>query len=197
MNKLRQIGTALHHYHDTHERLPPAAHKSFPERDPQALLSWLALILPQMEQASLYHQSERACQQEIVPSRNPPHVGFATVIPGYVCSSDIRLESPQTDSDGNRAAFTSYLGITASVREGIGWTSASVFGPQPGFRFGEIVDGMSQTFMVGERAPPQSWRAGWWYPAWLAGGNGSGPHNLMDVGPVIYYVGGGGSKKCD
>jgi type II secretory pathway pseudopilin PulG len=194
LNKLRQIGTALHNYHGAHGRLPPGNAGPFPSPDPNSMLSWLALILPQIEQGNLYQQSALACRQQSNPSRNPPHVGFATVIAGYVCSSDGRLDVPQTNSKGITAAFTSYVGIMASTPPGRNARSAGVLGSFPGIGFGEIVDGMSQTLMVGERMLPQSWQAGWWYPVWLGGGDGFGPHNLMDVGPVYYYV---GDAECD
>ena len=59
-NRLRQIGIALHNYHDTNGRLPPRKYTSNLDRDPDNLLSWLALILPQMDQLALWAVSDAA-----------------------------------------------------------------------------------------------------------------------------------------
>ncbi|MDA1053013.1 MAG: DUF1559 domain-containing protein [Planctomycetota bacterium] len=67
-NKLKQIGIALHTYHDTYKWLPPAWVTSFPPNvtvnpaNPMLAAnnwpqwSWGALILPFMEQRPLYNQ---------------------------------------------------------------------------------------------------------------------------------------------
>lgn len=52
-NNVKQIVLALHNYHDTHGRLPPAV-----VRDAQGkpLYSWRVLILPYLEEAKLFKQ---------------------------------------------------------------------------------------------------------------------------------------------
>lgn len=53
VNELKQIGLALHNYHDAQKAFPPQA-----IRDPQGrpLLSWRVAILPFLEQQELYNQ---------------------------------------------------------------------------------------------------------------------------------------------
>jgi hypothetical protein len=52
MNNLKQIGLAMHNYHDTYRGFPPrASHK-----DDKPLLSWRVHILPYVEQQPLYNQ---------------------------------------------------------------------------------------------------------------------------------------------
>ncbi len=68
-NNLKQIGIALHNYHDIHNVFPPAyvGHPTqsgaafgvnFPDdnRNGPSGLAWGALLLPQLEQSSLYQQ---------------------------------------------------------------------------------------------------------------------------------------------
>ena len=52
-NKLMQIGLAMHNYHDRHESFPPAFSTG---DDGRPLLSWRVLILPYLEQQSLYNE---------------------------------------------------------------------------------------------------------------------------------------------
>jgi hypothetical protein len=53
MNDLKQIGYALHNYHDTYRRFPPAAIYS---KDGKPLLSWRVAILPFLEQDNLFRE---------------------------------------------------------------------------------------------------------------------------------------------
>src|SRR5438093_10216772 len=82
LNNLKQIGLALHNFHDTHGRLPPLRIRSSPSpnSDPNANLGWMALILPEMDQSALYEANVRACQLDPNSLHNPPHVGLATVV---------------------------------------------------------------------------------------------------------------------
>jgi hypothetical protein len=52
-NNLKNIGLALHDYHDTYLMFPPAAIHS---KDGKPLLSWRVAILPYIEQAQLYSE---------------------------------------------------------------------------------------------------------------------------------------------
>lgn len=53
VNNLRQIGLAMHNYHDTYGRFPPSATL---DREGKPLLSWRVQLLPFLEQASLYKE---------------------------------------------------------------------------------------------------------------------------------------------
>lgn len=164
LHRLRNLGISLHHYQTTHGRFPPKVNTA-PGTQPEQILFWMALILPQMEQAPLWRQTEIACRVEPDPSSNPPHIGYATAIPSYICPNDSRLSSPLTTPKGDVAAFTSYIGSagSAGLRNGIMVPRPGVFGQEIGPRITDITDGTSQTLMVGERPPPDSLVAGRWY----------------------------------
>src|SRR5713101_7736907 len=83
LNNMKQIGLALHNFHDSHGRFPPMPVRNPAGPDPNARLSWMALILPQMDQEGLYNISVQACQLDPNPRHNPPHVGFSTVVLSY------------------------------------------------------------------------------------------------------------------
>ena len=52
-NNLKQIGLAMHNYHDTHRVFPPAANV---DKKDKKLLSWRVHVLPFVEQAALYQK---------------------------------------------------------------------------------------------------------------------------------------------
>ena len=53
MNNLKQLGLALHNYHDANDSFPPAFNQS---KDGKPLLSWRVHILPYLDQKALYEE---------------------------------------------------------------------------------------------------------------------------------------------
>jgi prepilin-type N-terminal cleavage/methylation domain-containing protein/prepilin-type processing-associated H-X9-DG protein len=162
-NNEKQIGLALHNYHDTFQQLPPLPARpggpSGSGNDPNRILSWRALILPFVEQANLWTISEQACRVDGIPLHNPPHVGYSTLIRTYTCPADSRQALVQQDPWYKQpVALTEYLGVSGYSNLGAG-----IFGPSTGITFAQVEDGLSFTLMVGERPPPESLQAGQWY----------------------------------
>jgi prepilin-type processing-associated H-X9-DG protein len=186
LNNLKQVGLALHHFHDANGRLPPLRANSSGS-DPNALLGWMALILPQMEQDSTFREAVRACQVDTDPLHVPPHFGMRHVVPSYVCPSDRRLLAPLIDDLDVEAAFTSYIGIAGAMPRDPSKNRSllGVIGENPGCRLTQITDGTSQTIMVSERPPPASLQAGWWYHGKWFLWPFRGPNNFIVLGAGI------------
>ena len=184
LNNMKQIGLALHNFHDAHGRFPPLPVRSAASGDPNEYLGWMALILPYVEQEPLYHVSVQACQTDPEPLHDPPHIGLATVVPVYVCPADSRLLTPLTDRNRYpvRAAFTSYIGISGALRPGAKISLPGALGDTPGCSLSQITDGTSQTIMVSERPPPDALQAGWWYPGLWYPPFLRGPNNFIVLG---------------
>jgi hypothetical protein len=177
-NNLKQLGLALHAYDAQYGRLPPSpVREGF--TDPNATLSWMGLLLPQLDQEPLWSATFAAYRLDPIPLHNPPHVGYATVFKTVVCPADARLLSPRADPQGVTTALGSYLGISGvTVFNGNG-----VFGPRPGIRLTDILDGTSSTIVVGERPPPDTFQAGRWYTSMISSswGFASGPDVKITV----------------
>jgi prepilin-type N-terminal cleavage/methylation domain-containing protein len=103
-NNLKQIGLALHNYHDTEAGFPSAHDTPF---GPQYYWSWLAKILPYHEQDNLLRLAQtwrdsgppgnvRWAPWYIAKGTQPQNPVLAAVVPGYVCPSDSLTQRPQT-----------------------------------------------------------------------------------------------------
>jgi prepilin-type processing-associated H-X9-DG protein len=159
-NNLRQIGLALHQYHDTVKTLPPGI-SSHDETDPMPFLGWSARILPYLEQQARWDQAVAAYQQT-TDFRKPPHPG-TDVLPVFLCPSDGRTTHP-----GTGMALTSYLGVEGLnpvLQDGVLFLDSSV-------RLTEVADGTASTLLVGERPPNAALNYGWWYAGWGQGKDG-------------------------
>jgi prepilin-type processing-associated H-X9-DG protein len=187
-SQLRQVGQALHLFHGDHGRfglsgslLPGSRFRN---------LSWLATLLPYVDEKALFLQAEQAAQHA---SNVQDLLNFPTmqaVVRLYVCPTDSRLRSAQTDAWGTTAALISYLGSSGGMTSDLRGYRGAV----PGVKLEEILDGASTTIAVGERPPPDSWQAGWWYPNIHMHHVGNrGPHIIMVVGVTGAIVGSGAS----
>ncbi len=88
-NNLKQLGLALHNYHDTHRVFPPGVlasglNSKLPT-NPRSM-SWMPMILPFIEQAPLYDQLQPYMQT--TDSATFPSDLMNTVIESLVCPSD-------------------------------------------------------------------------------------------------------------
>lgn len=164
-NNLRQIGLALHHYHDTHHSLPPGLRT---KQDPMQYLSWHARLLPFVEQTALWEQARRDYAQHPLFMMPPRHAAGSHPMPLFVCPADGRLVG--SVPEGYEVAFTTYLGLTGSrgsAEDGLLYADSPV-------RLAEITDGTSHTLAVGERPPSPDLRWGWWYAGLGQEGTGRG-----------------------
>lgn len=155
-NNNKQIGLAAHLYHDNRKTLPSGVQTKGPYR----LSSWLAHLLPYLDEAALWTSTDQAYKQAPLPFKNPPHIALATVIPVLVCPADSRVSQAQlVPRDKIMVAFTCYLGVNGTdltTRDGVLFRDSQV-------RFHDITDGQSTTLLAGERPPSADLQFGWWY----------------------------------
>ena len=190
-NNLKQIGLAVHNYHDVQGKLPPAY-------DARTGLSWHVLILPNIEQDNLFKQFDmtNASNSHAIVGRNDPH-GLVK-IGMYQCPS-----SPVTNQlfgaphntngasdyipsgSGNAAAVPHYYGVNGprgtnpatgaaypvgtALHEGVPAATSGMFQRDGSIPLATISDGTSNTIMVAE----MSWLSntyGTRYRTWVRGG---------------------------
>ena len=166
-NNLKQIGLALHAYHDTEGALPPSV-RTPRSRDPMPYLSWRVRLLPYLEQSPLWadtQQAFRAVPFPFVPNADPQyltkHPGRFQKVAVYTCPADGRLSSAWdvTTYGVHRVRLSSYVGVSGTNSR----SRDGVFYPNSRTRLDDIRDGTSNTLMVGDRPPSPDLRYAWWY----------------------------------
>lgn len=159
-NNLKQIGLALHAYHDTKGSLPPAyVCDVYYEPDALEIASfpgwgWAAHLLPHLEQAPLANQFQWS-----YPVEDPRHsAARIQVVKAYVCPSDLNTGVFSVWSQHNHkialAATNSYAacyGFAGSIGEAAA-NGNGIFYRNSRTRLTDISDGTSTTLAVGERA---------------------------------------------
>ncbi|MEQ1830051.1 MAG: DUF1559 domain-containing protein [Pirellula sp.] len=140
MNNLRQVGIALHNYHQALRTLPPGCLQWRPwQGDPKLKnFAWSALILPYMEQASLHGIVNFDYSFDHPFNEN---AGKASV-PMYVCPS-----VPTRETVRGRADYGGLFGQRITTRNN---TDNGVLIYNRPIRFQEITDGLTNTLLVAE-----------------------------------------------
>tara|TARA_R110002111_G_scaffold108086_1_gene166732 strand:- start:28762 stop:29733 length:972 start_codon:yes stop_codon:yes gene_type:complete len=181
-NNLKQLGIALHNYHDTHQRFPCTIHtnKTWNSINPDHGGSWLVHLLPFLDQSPLYnvldfnldpaHQAQTASGQ----------YAYTVEIPGLICPSDTHEGfwtngmSVDATTNGQKRAVSNYSACMGSQANTPGGTHNNYFGhgavtradtmePREisgvighmswAARIRDISDGTSNTIVVGEVRP--------------------------------------------
>ncbi len=125
-NNLKQIGLAMHNYHDTFKTFPPAY---IADEDGTPIRSWRVLILPYALSTPLYDQ------YDFHEPWDAPENQFAVTTPMtvYACPSDPANATSPTD--------TSYFVLTGS---------GTIFEEDASPTFANIIDGTSNTILAVE-----------------------------------------------
>lgn len=151
-NNLKQVGLALHMYHDTHQTLPtgciewrswnaPATHRQF---------AWSALILPFLEQSALHDQIDFGLPFDHPANATPA----ATILPVYLCPTASH-ESNLSAGDRGRTDYGGIFGERILDRR----SDDGLFLYDQSVPFADIRDGLSATLAVSEDVggPDSEW----------------------------------------
>ena len=161
-NNLKQIGLALHGYHDRMKALPPGYYDlaPWPNNDAGPGWGWASFILSDLEQLPLQRQIDYT---QSVGSNNPGIVAArAQPLSIFICPSDRPLDT-FTVTDGGAGSWIMAHGsyVACNGNDGVDDNSTpphtgAFVRAVKGFRFADITDGLSSTFFVGERCTTMS-----------------------------------------
>ena len=149
-NNLKQVGLAMHNYHDTFNQLPAgmSAHLT-------GGWSWGVAILPFMEQGNVYD----SINMNFSPNDDSNAAVITTVIPTALCPSSPQPEVNDDPSLPEQAtsSYAASAGVLRAIPSKCGFSpEEGMFVHEKGFGFRSVTDGLSNTIMVGE----VEWRTG-------------------------------------
>ena len=172
-NNLRQIGMALHDYHNVNGSFPVGYYDPtpWPQTDNGPGWGWASFLLPFLEQQPLYELIDFS-----LDVGDPANAAVVTTyLKVFRCPSD---DVPQTFTVTNGGSNSWTLAqsnyVACNGNDGVDdfttppHTGAFVRATK-GFRVVNITDGLSNTFFVGERTGRLS------YSTWIGGPTGAKP----------------------
>ena len=158
-NNLKQIGLALHNYHDGMGRLPPGYQTAVGPNnsDLGPGWGWAAILLPYLEQGNL--QQQIRLDRQIFDPANA--AARTTVLPVFSCPSEVKPGTfTVVDANGNPVcdvARGNYLGMNGVLGvSSDAFDNNGVFLRNGRMRLADITDGLSNTLFVGERCSSMS-----------------------------------------
>jgi prepilin-type N-terminal cleavage/methylation domain-containing protein len=166
-NNLKQIGLAIHNYHDRMRVLPPGWTAN-PARHQQGW-GWGAMVLPELEQAALFQQlrfeesmtsaANLRWHSESVPAFICPSDPFPVVGDVLVQEPDLLLPAlrefawfhppPPKIYPMAKSNYPAVFGSNDMIDDPD--AGNGLFSRNSSIRFRDVLDGTSQTFMTGER----------------------------------------------
>lgn len=169
-NNLKQIGLALHQYSSTNNALPSGyiASEDYDDgaTDTSPGWGWSAIILPYLEASNLNGEFDFTQPAQKFP-------GVQQVLNTYLCPGDIVSAVPFTIPDdlGNPLVVAAPSNYAACCGDGnsdtTDETGDGIFYRNSETKLSDIMDGTSETIMIGERAWSQA--HGTWSAAFSGG----------------------------
>jgi len=181
-NNLHQVGIALHNYMGEYGRLPPGMLREpgvvpgqpprpgmYPSSKYVEYWPFFVFILPHLERNDLYTRIKfnQWCWWQHPLNEQP--------MKQYQCPWDARSELVIYDGP-DKVALTGYFGVSGTNQDAFD----GVLGVNKMLSMQDIVDGSSNTLMVGEKPPSQDTIYGWWFA-----GCGESPHQFGATDVVL------------
>jgi prepilin-type N-terminal cleavage/methylation domain-containing protein/prepilin-type processing-associated H-X9-DG protein len=167
VNNLKQLGLAMHNYHDTHRVFPAAyladtvtAARNAATFDGPNGFAWGTMLLPMLDQSPLYNQFDtgRPCWDLV--NATPAKTRLAV----FLCPTATNSDGPMRVRDSGGATLAEFARATYVVNSGQeepwGFTQIDLAAVSDGpfyrnsrTRTADVIDGLSNTVFLGEHAP--------------------------------------------
>jgi prepilin-type processing-associated H-X9-DG protein len=183
LNQLKQIGVALQNYVTTNTTLPPGMkdHLESPNNKPphygyHPYWTWMAHILPQVEQDPLYRTADEWAHRGGIHwfpwgdfmnnyAQAKPNPALETPVDLWICPMDTRpriYEHPNGYGSVYRLAIFSYVAVGGIRSDAGGDRNGMIFG-ESRIKPTDVRDGTSNTILVGERPGHEEFVCGGWF----------------------------------
>lgn len=167
-NHMKQIGLALHNYHDTFQVFPPGWVTGDRDSPYVSGLGWMTSILRLLDQQNVFNLVDPSSYGLDEVPNEKAKAALRTPIPAYRCPSDVTPEMnpfrdgwPTSNYSGNygHRPFPRWIASPSmQYWPGQTWTLhdprdfSGLFAPNSRVQFRNVTDGTSNTIMVGERS---------------------------------------------
>jgi prepilin-type N-terminal cleavage/methylation domain-containing protein/prepilin-type processing-associated H-X9-DG protein len=141
-NNLKQIGLALHGYHDANNGIPPGG--TFTVGNAFASYSAQARLLPYIEQSSIYQLVNLSASYASQPTVTQQRIAT------YLCPSEQRDEPKPGTPINYPINYSVNHGTWLAFDPNTGRWGDGAFGINARMTFGDIADGLSNTLAFGE-----------------------------------------------
>lgn len=121
-NHMKQLGLALHNFHDVHDHLPPGGHDDLTPVGKETTgggwgSSWLVFTLPYVEQAPLFNQLDFSNNSGWGTSAGiNTQAADRKVIDAFICPSSTLPKLCSSGYGGTRLTAPSYAGVSGTVQ---------------------------------------------------------------------------------
>lgn len=217
-NNLKQLGLAMHNFHDTYGKLPPMSHEDFGNDNTQANWGWAMLVMPQMELGNVVDQLDPTQGTNV--SRNWPQKTsgntlhgavtnnnllkiLQTPIEAFMCPStagpELNESKPVPYDSGNGTIYLARSDYIVVNDKDLIYRGSPTDHPDGSFvwsryspvvNFANITDGLSNTLLVGERCYQLGGELIGSGVVFGHAGNDDGAHSTKGVQMGYFYVGG-------
>jgi len=202
-NNLKQMGLALHNYHDTMGRFPPggagvSTNAVAANPGMTGNLGWQVFILPYMEQQQLFDLAVLTTNYDVAPNTTNLN---SVLVPPYQCPSGSVTESTNVTGKAghyhgvmgprgtNPTTNAAYANISGATHGAV--ATQGILGINTKTRMVDITDGTSNTLLVGEI----SWKEVGTYRPWTRGWDGNASGSAKNVVNAINAVPYNGSNN--
>ena len=162
-NNLKQLGIALHNYHDVHKKfcIGHGGTTGTWDTSNRGNLSGLVTLAPFMDQGRLWEDvtegRSRKSTAAFPRQGNAPWRAefspWSTKVPGLQCPSDLEIQGP-LGTNNYRFCLGNYLQFNNDQHASRGWGEAQfdgLFGRFVSYGINDCIDGTSNTIAMGER----------------------------------------------
>ncbi len=165
MNNLKQLGIAMHNYHETHNSFPAGTLPN-EKLKPDERLSFMVELLPYIDQSPLYEKVDKEGGWKDKENRLVIETRLPVLMNPGVSMQPIAATKADANEEASNSAPTHYVGMAGIGKDApllpITSNRAGVFGYNRKTRLEDITDGTSNTVMISEASKD--------YGAWGAGG---------------------------
>jgi prepilin-type N-terminal cleavage/methylation domain-containing protein/prepilin-type processing-associated H-X9-DG protein len=159
-NNLHNIALACHNFHDTRGAFPLAV-ESFDPANPHYYWSWMAQVLPYVEQQNVYAVADAYGRVQPNPFAATGNPAMGVLLSIWTCPSDSRQLISSWVSGPGYLVVTAFTGVLGVNGTGKGQNDGVLCNTKVTML--AITDGTSSTLLLGERPPSKNLRFGWWF----------------------------------